>query len=62
MAKTRNEYQRNRDRILNSKLSETEKSNKLFQNWQDYIFGSIPEETKRQNLHKHHEEMIFVRL
>jgi len=62
MAKTRNEYQRNRDRILNSKLSETEKSNRLFANWQDYIFGSVPEEIKQKNLHKHYEEMILVRV
>jgi len=62
MAKTRNEYQRNRDRILKSKLSETEKRNRLFQNWIDYIFGSVPEEIKQENIHKHHEEMIFVRM
>lgn len=62
MAKTRKEYLRNRDRILNSQLSETEKSNRLFANWQDYVFNSIPEEIKQQNLHKHYEEMILVRV
>ena len=60
--KTKKEYERTKNRILNSKLSEIEKSNRLFQNWQDYIFGSIPEETKRQNLAAHQSEMIFVRI
>jgi len=62
MSKSKKEYHQEKKQILKSKISETEKSNKLFQNWQDYIFGSIPEETKRQNLAAYQSEMIFVRL
>ena len=60
MAKTKKEYERTKDRILNSKLSETEKSNRLFQNWQDYIFGSIPEHKKKSITTNHFNEMFFI--
>jgi len=60
MAKTKKEYERTKDRILNSKLSEIEKSNRLFQNWQDYIFGSIPEHKKQTITTNHFNEMFFI--
>lgn len=60
MAKTKKEYERTKDRILNSKLSEIEKSNRLFQNWQDYIFGSIPEHKKQTISTNHFNEMFFI--
>lgn len=60
MAKTKKEYERTKDRILNSKLSEIEKSNRLFQNWQDYIFGSIPEHKKQAITTNHFNEMFFI--
>ena len=61
--KTKKEYEREKFRIANSKrMTETEKAISNFNNWQDYIFGAIPEETKRQNLAAHQSEMIFVRL
>ena len=62
MANTKKEYDRTKDRILNSKLSEIEKSNRLFQNWQDYIFSSIPEEKKQTISTNHFNEMFFVRM
>lgn len=60
MSKTKKEYERTKDRILNSKLSEIEKSNRLFQNWQDYIFGSIPEHKKQTITTNHFNEMFFI--
>lgn len=61
--KTRKEYDKEKSRIASSKrMTENEKTIAHFNNWQDYIFGSIPEETKRQNLAAHQNEMIFVRI
>lgn len=60
--KTKLQYEREKNRILKLKISELERSTLLFNNWQDYIFGEIPEETKNQNLATHQSEMIFVRI
>lgn len=62
MRKSKLQYEREKNRILKLKISELERSSLLFNNWQDYIFGEIPEETKNQNLSTHINEMIFVRI
>lgn len=62
MAKTQREYQREKERILNSKLSDIEKSNRLFGNWIEYLYSST-EKSERQNLRYNSEETrIRVRI
>lgn len=63
MSKSRKKYEQKRDKIIAMKnISEKEKSNRLFQNWQEYIFESVPEEAKRNNLTTHVDKLIFVRI
>jgi hypothetical protein len=57
------EYVKKRDKILKDKTTtDLQKSSLLFNNWHDYISGSMPEETRMKNLIKHHSEMTFVRI
>jgi len=60
MAKTKKEYERTKDRILNSKLSEIEKGNQLFGNWINYICSST--EKAESNSLKYQSEQIRVRM
>ena len=60
MAKTKKEYERTKDRILNSKLSEIEKGNQLFGNWIDYIWSSA--EKAENNSLKYQSEQVRVRV
>jgi len=60
MAKTQREYQREKERILNSKKSEIEKGNLLFGNWIEYIFESTNKAEK--NSLKYQSEQIRVRV
>jgi len=63
MSNSRKKYEQKRDKIIAMKnISEKEKSNRLFQNWQDYIFGSIPEHKKQSITTAHFNEMFFVRI
>lgn len=60
MAKTKKEYERTKDRILNSKLSEIEKGNQLFGNWINYICSSS-EKSESESI-KYQAEQIRVRV
>jgi hypothetical protein len=56
------EYQREKERILNSKLSDVEKGNKLFGNWINYLYSST-EKSESQNIRYNSEETrIRVRI
>ena len=60
MAKTKKEYERTKERILNSKLSEIEKGNQLFGNWINYICSSS-EKSESESI-KYQAEQIRVRV
>lgn len=60
MAKTKKEYERTKDRILNSKLSEIEKGNQLFGNWIDYLYSST--QKSESNSLKYQSEQVRVRV
>jgi hypothetical protein len=49
MTDPKKQYEENKNRILNSKLSDLEKRTKLTNNWLDYVQNSIDHETKREN-------------
>ncbi len=60
MAKTRKEYQREKERILKSKNSDIEKGNLLFGNWIEYVFESTNKAEK--NSLKYQSEQVRVRI
>ena len=63
MSKSRKKYEKKRDKIRDMKnISESQRSMLYFNNWQDYIFNSIPEETRQKNISNHLDQMIFVRI
>lgn len=63
MCKSKKKYEKKRDKIRDMKnISEAQRSMLHFNNWQDYIFNSIPEETKNRNADAHLQEMVFVRI
>lgn len=63
MCKSRKKYDKRRDEIRDMKgITESERSMLYFNNWQDYIFNSIPEDTRQKNTANHLEQMIFVRI
>jgi len=63
MCKSRKKYEKKRDEIRDMKnISESQRSMLYFNNWQDYIFNSIPEETRQKNISNHLDQIIFVRI
>lgn len=60
--KTKNQYEKERERIANSKrMTEKQKAEAHFNNWQDYIFYSIPEEKRKSITMNHFNQMFFIR-
>lgn len=63
MGNSKKKYEKTRDHILNnSEISDSKKSSLLFNNWQNYIFESLPEKPKVKHIEKLDKEMVFVRL
>lgn len=63
MKDSKKKYEKKRDKIRDMKnISEAERSVMFFNNWSDYVFNSIPEETRQKNTLNHLEQMIFVRI
>jgi hypothetical protein len=63
MKDSKKKYEKKRDKIRDMKnISEAERSVMFFNNWSDYIFNSIPEETRQKNTDNHLKEMLFVRI
>ena len=60
MKKTKNQYEKEKARILKSKSSEIEKGNQLFGNWIEYVFNSS--EKAESNSLKYQAEQIRVRV
>jgi hypothetical protein len=58
MEKSQAQYHAEKVRITKSKkLSESEKSTAYFNNWNDYIFSSIPHEARRDIVSKNYKEI-----
>ena len=55
---TRSQYLKQKDRILKSKMTDLEKSSKLFNNWVDYVFDSA-NSSERTNI-KYNQEQVRV--
>ena len=58
--KTKNQYNKEKERILKSKNSDLEKGNLLFGNWIDYLYSST--QKSENNSIKYQAEQIRVRL
>jgi len=57
MKDPKKQYEKTKERILKSKISDLEKSSQLTNNWLNYIQESISEETKKQNSFNWHEHL-----
>ena len=58
--KTKLQYEKEKNRILKSKISEIEKGNMLFGNWIDYLYSST-QKSESQSI-KYQAEQIRVRV
>ena len=58
--KTKIQYEKEKARILKSKISEIEKGNKLFGNWIDYLYSST-QKSESESI-KYQAEQIRVRV